>query len=92
MAAGGDPPNADAVNMTNTAAISVNMPAVTSGRTAISFRLAKSGGGNVTFQGGSGRSIDGGSFTASHGTATAPIVYTFVSNPDSPTQWLRWAR
>lgn len=92
MAAGGDPPNADAVNMTNTAAIAVNMPAVTSGRTAISFRLAKSGGGNVTFQGGSGRSIDGGSFTASHGTATAPIVYTFVSNPDSPTQWLRWAR
>lgn len=92
MSAGGDPPNADAVNLTNTEAITVNMPAVTSGRTAISFRLAKSGGGNVTFQGGSGRSIDGGSFTASHGTATAPIVYTFVSNPDSPTQWLRWAR
>lgn len=92
MSAGGDPPDADAVNMTNTAAVTVNMPALALARTAISFRLAKTGGGAVTFQGGSGRTIDGGSFTANHGTATAPIVYTFVSNPDSPSQWLRWAR
>jgi len=80
-------PDADIVVVRNTGAMTINLkPGLL--RTTVVFSLRGSPN-NVTFAAGTGYTIDGGSFTATSGTATAPVRVTFALDPTLSTRFLR---
>lgn len=80
-------PDADIVVVRNTGAMTINLkPGLQ--RTAVVFSLRGSPN-NVTFAAGTGYTIEGNSFTATSGTATAPVRVTFALDPTLSTRYMR---
>ena len=80
-------PDADIVVIRNTGAMTINLrPGLL--RTTVIFSL-RGGSNNVSFFGGTGHTIEGGGFTVTSGTATAPVRVTFTIDPALSTQFVR---
>jgi len=80
-------PDADIVIVRNSGEMTINLrPGLL--RTAVVFSL-RGGANKVTFVGGTGHTIEGGSFASPSGSATAPVRVTFTIDPALSTQFVR---